>query len=134
MRLIDADALIEILRTAVRNMKGVAKFIGAEDDPELKMEIKAYTDILNGVKEQPTIEPEPHWISCGERLPEEDVEVLVTDDAGGITTIEVDRCGMYENTKERFWYTSQHVIAWMPLPEPYQDRRKGEDKENVFDR
>lgn len=58
MRLIDADTLVEILTTAIRNMQGVAKFIGAEDDPEIKMEIKAYTDILGGVKEQPTIEPE----------------------------------------------------------------------------
>ena len=58
MRLIDADALEEILTTAIRTMQGIAKFIGAEDDPEIKMEIKAYTDILNGVKEQPTIEPE----------------------------------------------------------------------------
>lgn len=58
MRAIDADALEELLTTAIRNMQGVAKFIGAEDDPEIKMEIKAYTDILEGVKEQPTIEPE----------------------------------------------------------------------------
>lgn len=58
MRLIDADALIEILTTAIRTMEGMAKFLGAEDDPEIKMEIKAYTDILEGVKEQPTIEPE----------------------------------------------------------------------------
>lgn len=58
MRPIDADELIELLTTAIRNMKGMAKFLDAEDDPEIKMEIKAYTDILNGVKEQPTIEPE----------------------------------------------------------------------------
>ena len=58
MRAIDADALTEILTTAIRNMEGMAKFIGCEDDPEIKMEIQAYRDILNGVKEQPTIEPE----------------------------------------------------------------------------
>ena len=66
MRAIDADVLIEILTTAIRNMQGVAKFIGAEDDPEIKMEIKAYSDILNGVKGIPTIEPERkpgYWIA-----------------------------------------------------------------------
>lgn len=58
MRLIDADALIELLAIAIITMEGMAKSIGAEDDPEIKMEVKAYTDILEGVKEQPTIEPE----------------------------------------------------------------------------
>ena len=57
-RMIDADVLMEILTTAIRNMKGMAKFLGAEDDHEIQMEIKAYTDIANGVKEMPTIEPE----------------------------------------------------------------------------
>lgn len=63
MRLIDADALMEILTTAIRNMQGVAKFIGAEDDPEIQMEIKAYTDIANGIKDMPTVEPKvAKWI------------------------------------------------------------------------
>ena len=57
MRLIDADALMEILTTAIRNMKDMAKFLDAEDDPEIQqMEIKAYTDIANGIKGMPTIE------------------------------------------------------------------------------
>lgn len=57
-RCIDADELMEILTTAIRNMKGIAKFLGAEDDPEIQMEIKAYTDIANWVNDAPTIEPE----------------------------------------------------------------------------
>ena len=57
-RLIDADVLMEILTTAIRNMKGMAKFLDAENDPEIQMEIKAYTDIANGVKDMPTIDPQ----------------------------------------------------------------------------
>ena len=56
MRLIDADALMEILTTAIRNIKGIVKFLGVEDDPVIQMEIKAYTDIANGVNDMPTIE------------------------------------------------------------------------------
>ena len=70
MRAIDGDKLTEILTTAIKNMEGMAKFIGCEDDPEIKMEIKAYRDILNGVKEQPTIEPERKkgkWIDLWDR-------------------------------------------------------------------
>lgn len=130
MRLIDADALIEILGTAIRNMQGAAKFIGAEDDPELKMEIKAYTDILNGVKEQPTIEPEPQWIPCSERLPEEDyvliskkptkisgdkwcvaIAIRMTDPRSGKVNWRDTGFGVIPD---------DNVLAWMPLPPSYK--------------
>lgn len=55
-RMIDADALELILNNAIEMMVTMAKALDSEDDPEIQMEIKAYTDILNGVKEQPTIE------------------------------------------------------------------------------
>ena len=127
MRLIDADVLIEILTTAIRNMKGMAKFLNAEDDPEIKMEIKAYTDILNGVKEQPTIEPDLKWIPCKERLPEEMTRVL--------TTIKMPsrepqvRSGIYSdgffmNDNGDIWRSAdKEVKAWMPLPEPYREEK-----------
>ncbi len=56
MRLIDADALELILSNAIEMMRTMAKALDSEDDPEIQMEIKAYTDILDGVKEQSTIE------------------------------------------------------------------------------
>lgn len=144
MRLINADALIEILGTAIRNMQGVAKFIGAEDDPELKIEIKAYTDILNGVKEQPTIEPEPQWIPCSERMPsKEERKEWIDKNLGGIgylypclvtrySSINPDRTKYnpyvakhyfdgedFLNTGEEV--CSEYIIAWMPLPKPYKE-------------
>ena len=127
MRAIDADTLVEILTTAIRNMQGVAKFIGAEDDPEIKMEIKAYTDILEGVKEQPTIEPEQkkgRWIPCSEKLPEDEQIVLVTYK----TTDRLHMCQYHEDGSRNQWYSfndmcrahNNVVAAWMPLPEPYK--------------
>ena len=71
-RLIDADELMELLTTAIRNMEVVAKFLNAEDNPEIQMGIKAYKNITNCVKDMPTIESEPQWIPCSERLPEDD--------------------------------------------------------------
>lgn len=59
------------------------------------------------------------WIPCSERLPEEDGRFLVfLPDRKGTFM-----CADFLSGK---WYpddyecTSNHVIAWMPLPEPYK--------------
>lgn len=130
MRLIDADALMELLTTAIRNMKGMAKFLGAEDDPEIQMEIKAYTDIANGVNDMPTIptiEPQ-QWISCSERMPDakygEGDSVLCCTELcvmhilywnGGNWCVPTGEPHQWVNHKTG-WHDK--VIAWMPLPEP----------------
>lgn len=68
---------------------------------------------------------EPRWIPCSDRLPEEEVQVLVTDDAGGLATIDVD-CGYFDEEYGRFeWFHSQNVTAWMPLPEPWKGEEDG---------
>ena len=55
------------------------------------------------------------WIPCSERLPEDGQEILATttDNAWGDVVI------------IRTYYKEMHksVIAWMPLPEPYAERR-----------
>ena len=57
-RLIDADVLESLLENAINIAKAgaaVLKELGISDDPEIQMEIKAYTDILNGVREQSSV-------------------------------------------------------------------------------
>ena len=53
MRLIDADALEKQLEEAISLQEIMVLALGTDD--EIEAEIKAYKDILNGVKEQPTI-------------------------------------------------------------------------------
>ena len=77
--------------------------------------------VQTGLHILPSAQPEQRWIPCSERLPEVEELVLVTDDSGGIKTVDVDWCGQYEDSNERFWYYTQNAVAWMPLPKPYHE-------------
>ena len=82
------------------------------------------------LNELPSIQPEQRWIPCSERLPEDYVDVLVW--------FEYFRYGNYNCLYQTFgigdyseeygsWMVNHEsgwrklrVIAWMPLPEPYE--------------
>lgn len=62
-RLINADQLEQTLTGAISMMTAMAAAIGAEEDEGVQMELKAYKDILDGVKEQETVKAIPlEWI------------------------------------------------------------------------
>jgi hypothetical protein len=73
-----------------------------------------------GEDEIPAIQPEPKWIPCSERLPEEDGYYLVTASSayGDITDIVL-------YLSDRWVKKASKIKAWKPLPEPY----KGGDTE-----
>ena len=64
MRLIDADEIERILNNAIQIQKDMSKEMGIEKDDFVQGELKAYKDILNGIKEQPTVKTRrllPRW-------------------------------------------------------------------------
>ena len=71
------------------------------------------------IDEQPPIQPEPHWIPCSERLPEKEGYYLITKECLGVVV--VDTRYYYTERDSEYWspYESGTVIAWLPLPEPY---------------
>ena len=86
---------------------------------EIKESFK-YGDYLQAtirrLENLPSAEPEQRWIPVTERLPKENGDYLVTGRHGAVNKRK------YEDGR---WYGNWSVIAWMPLPEPWE----GEDDE-----
>lgn len=77
----------------------------------------------------------PQWIPCDERLPEKDGDYLVSlvnchVKIFGYTTKNKDKFskGFYLLTSDLFALPPvDPVIAWMPLPKPYEGERKDDE-------
>ena len=81
--------------------------------------------ILNNL---PSIQPEPHWIPCSERMPNNYDYQLLTEEVH-YTTGKIVRCVLiaYYDDEDDVWMSAEespeaisYPIAWMPLPEPYK--------------
>lgn len=113
MWLIGKNKLVEELRELCRQ------------DAENAGEFSILQRAIRIVHEQPTVDAEPQWIPCSERLPKMKEIVLITNDKGHV------RCGQYrgvgffsKNDERPHWNwkgnTLETVVAWMPLPKPYE--------------
>lgn len=68
-------------------------------------------------------EAEPKWIPVSERLPKQGQEVICQCRASIIKVLKLDANGdWYQDANH--CYMSGFVIAWMPLPKPYERKEK----------
>lgn len=128
MRPIDADALKELFSEVIGRIA-----IKPEMNGNLEHMIRASAMVIQMIDDAPTVQPEMNcsefpnnWIPCSERLPEIDKEVLVTD--GELCWV----CSLFESQdiedglyqwEDNYghWHEFETWVAWMPLPEPYQE-------------
>lgn len=95
-------------------------------DREIQIADEAFVDCMTIINELPVIDI-PRWIPCSERLPKYGKTVLITNDKGNVGYGRFHGVEFWREDGDNFWQwkrnTIEHVLAWMPLPEPY----KGEE-------
>lgn len=90
--------------------------------PVMAIETKGVEAAIGYVKMIPPVQPQPktgHWIPVSDRLPEYGKEMLTCSNGGFIEIQSLEDGGYWENQKGD-WTDFDEVIAWSPLPEPYE--------------
>lgn len=89
--------------------------------------IKKFVSTMQPADVQPV-----RWILRSERLPEEKINLNTQDYDWVLCSTTFGDVRVYHFGRGRFLHgcgdVTQYVIAWMPLPEPYQGKRKGADE------
>ena len=95
-----------------------------------------FNELLSWIDDVPPAQPEQRWIPVSERPPKEGQDVLITKEGFKIKGYEQEvikakrsadpRSGKIEWWSEFGTLTDKAVLAWMPLPKPYQE---GEQEE-----
>ena len=133
MRAIDADALMEAINTWPK--------FGVDERGRIVLWNKGYEPyihlryVVTAITEMPTIEPDPQWIPCNERLPDKETYVLISKKPHPLTGKKwcVTIAGRFVDGRSRKleWrdigfgrIVDDEILAWMPLPEPYKERRE----------
>ena len=138
MRLIDADEL----------RKNVLKWMPSDpcgkEEKEFPFETDICVSMIMEIDETPTIVPEPEWILCSKRMPEErewigtkrfgttiSDEVYVTFETpdgqrfADHISFQNGKLSRSDEHRMKVVYKGAKPVAWMPLPEP----RKGDKHE-----
>ena len=113
-RYIDADALKEY----IGGVRAEYNFFDDDERPRYEAHSKAIYLLDLYLDNAPTIDAVSvvRWIPCSERLPDDDVRVLVSGEK-----IE-DGILISQGKYVRYWSKKIKGLAWMPLPKPYGER------------
>ena len=116
------------------NRQTVLELVVANHTELNGLNVVMYSPLYKDIKQLPPVTPQPktEWISVSERLPKKDESVLLTICAnsslyGFNENFVKVMCGSYSPCEDkRDWivneirYYIDNVIAWMPLPAPFE--------------
>lgn len=114
MRLIDADKITYTPSVPIAVISQIVNAGREEDAKHLFHVSRADIDA------QPTIDAVPQWIPCSERLPEVRQWVLCQCRAGIMDVLRLTADGSWNKNYPNTEYMGGFVVAWMPLPKPYE--------------
>lgn len=89
---------------------------------------KEHEQLAEWLKELAERREADRWISVSERLPENDDYVLAYDNAVVFVAWFSEKTGWHSTDNEFDKYTP--IIAWQPLPEPYELQKARENNED----
>lgn len=134
-RLIDINMVIRMLNTMDRYTSEELTLCGT-DKTFPKNEVYIVDDVYEGLDELPTVNPEPQWIPCSERLPKEEYVLISkkpTKLSGSKWCVTVAIRTADPRSGKIYWrdigfdaIPDDNVLAWMPRPKPY--REEGEQQ------
>lgn len=87
-------------------------------------------EVYSAIYKLPPVQPKPKtgWIPVSERLPEIRQHVLCQCRGNNYSVLRLNQDSGWECIYPHTTYMQSFVIAWMPLPEPYEPQ-ESEDKE-----
>lgn len=94
------------------------------DQKDIEHLVRACLMVTEMIQDAPSVVPKRgKWVPVTERLPEEGLTVLILAENGHIEFGQRDE-NKWEWLAESiadYWTEAEEVIAWQPLPEPYEE-------------
>ena len=100
--------------------------INAIENTDCELSTDAWNELTDAIMQVPSAQPEPKWIPCSERLPEEKKLVLCYCRSNIIDVLELFNDVWYHDYCTE--YMKGFVLAWMPLPDPWKGEEGWEER------
>lgn len=90
----------------------------------MEISLEQYNKMAERITELEYLLAERQWVPVSVRLPKYGEVVLITNSKGNVRSGRFRGVERWKDDGDSWWTfkgnTVEHVVAWMPLPEPYK--------------